>query len=199
MKSIQFFFDFVSPYAYLAFQRLPKVLQGSSYHVAYKPVVLGGIFKEQGITAPASIPVKHDWIRRHTLWLAEEQGDHAFRWPDIHPFNSVGLSRLALACSVHGSINRFTAQTIFEHVWHGGADPLSPARLQALEVQLQAQLAQSTAYPLGSDANKLLLRALTQEAVDAGVFGVPAYVVDGQMLWGLDALPMLKQLIQEEE
>lgn len=196
MTSIDFYLDFVSPYAYLAFQALPKALEGGSYHVAYKPVVVGAIFQEQGITAPAAVAIKHDWIRRHTTWLAHAEQDTAFAWPQSHPFNSIGLSRLALACSRDGPINRFTAEAIFKHVWHGGGDALDAQRLQALEQQLQMQIQQSGgAFALGSEANKRQLRTLTQEAVERKVFGVPAFVVNGQMLWGLDALPMLRALV----
>lgn len=196
MQSIDFYLDFVSPYAYLAFQALPQALEGGSYHVRYKPVVVGAVFKEQGITAPADNAFKHDWMRRHTSWLAKAQGDQAFQWPQPHPFNSVGLSRLALACSRDGSINRFTAETIFQHVWQGAADAVEAQRVQALEQRLQQQIEHSGhAFALGSEANKLQLRKLTEEAVARGVFGVPAFVVNGQMLWGLDALPMLREIV----
>ncbi|THJ32976.1 2-hydroxychromene-2-carboxylate isomerase [Lampropedia aestuarii] len=197
MQTIDFYLDFVSPYAYLAFQALPQVLQDSSYHVAYKPVVLGAIFKEQGISSPAGNPSKHDWIRRHTSWLAKQQGDSAFAWPQPHPFNSIGLSRLALACSHDGSINRFTAETIFKHVWQSGGDPLDAARLQELQQQLQLQIDRAGGvFALDSEANKQQLRLLTEEAVARTVFGVPAFVVEGQMLWGLDALPMLREIVR---
>lgn len=196
MQTIDFYLDFVSPYAYLAFQALPQALEGTSYQVVYKPVVLGAIFKEQGIATPADNPSKHGWIKRHTEWLAKAQGDTSFAWPQTHPFSSIGLSRLALACSRNGSINRFTAESIFKHVWQSGGDALDAERLQVLQQQLQQQIVQSGGvYALGSDANKLQLRQLTEEAVARGVFGVPAYVVDGEMLWGLDALPMLRERI----
>lgn len=200
--AIDFYLDFASPYACLAFDALPQALQGCAWRVRYIPVALGGLFKAHGQTSPAAIPAKHDWIRRHTLWLAR-QGQQAgaqdglppFAWPEVHPFNSLGLARLALACSLDGSINRYTAETIFHHVWRtGGAPALDAQRLAALEEALQAQL--RPAFPLGSEANKNRLRENTEQAQHAGVFGVPSYVIDAQMLWGLDALPMLRELAE---
>ncbi|PAT37940.1 disulfide bond formation protein DsbA [Vandammella animalimorsus] len=216
MQPIHFYFDFVSPYAHLAFQALPQALKGSSYQVLYKPVLLGALFKAQGVTSPASIASKHGWIRRHTQWLAEQQAQAqqclaeqepgtlpaamqaqqqaGFAWPAQHPFNSLPLLRLAMACSTDGSINRYTAQCIFEHVWQcGGADALQPERL----AQLEQCLAQQLRIDGGPDSAlcKELLRANTDQAQAAGVFGVPAFVVDGQLFWGLDALPMLRERI----
>ncbi|RMX08672.1 DUF1289 domain-containing protein [Corticibacter populi] len=193
MKHIDFYLDFVSPYAFLAFKALPQALLDTSYHVSYWPVALGGLFKHHGITAPAAVPAKHDWIRRHTFWLAGQQ-ETAFTWPASHPFNSLPLLRLALACSEDGSINRFTAQTVFEHVWCGaGAEALNGARLAALQQALAPQF--RGPFALGSEAAKQGLRDNTDAAAAAGVFGVPAFVIGGRMLWGLDALPMLREAV----
>ncbi|MDO4723806.1 MAG: DsbA family protein [Comamonadaceae bacterium] len=216
MQPIHFYFDFVSPYAHLAFHALPQALKGCSYQVLYKPVLLGALFKAQGVTSPASIASKHGWIKRHTQWLAAQQAQAQqalaeqepgalpaalqaqqqapFAWPAQHPFNGLPLLRLAMACSTDGCINRYTAQCIFAHVWQaGGADALQPERL----AQLEQCLAQQLRIEGGADSPrcKELLRANTDQAQAAGIFGVPAFVVAGELFWGLDALPMLRERI----
>lgn len=189
MKHITFYFDVVSPYAWLAYERLPQVLEGLSYHVEYRPVLLGALLQQHANPGPAGIAPKRDWTYRHVLWLGHAQGT-PLQMPARHPFNPVPLLRLALACSDDGSVNRFVAGALLRHVWQGGADALDPARLQALQALLAAQL--RPGQDAQSDAPKALLRANTEAAQAKGVFGVPMFEVDGKQFWGLDSLPMLR-------
>lgn len=189
MKQITFYLDFISPYAWLAFERLPQELEGLSYHVRYRPVLLGALLQQYANPGPAGIPPKRDWTYRHAVWLGHALGC-GLDMPAHHPFNPLPLLRQALACSDDGHINRFTAQAVLRHVWLGGQDALDPARLAALAETLREQLRPD---PDGTgSAPKALLRANTDEATARGVFGVPAYAVDGKLFWGLDGLPMLR-------
>jgi 2-hydroxychromene-2-carboxylate isomerase len=188
MKHITFYLDFISPYAYLAFERLPQALMGLSYSVTYKPVLFAALLKHHGQLGPAEIPGKREWTYRQVLWLARQQGV-ALDLPASHPFNPLALLRLAVACDARGEPNRYTCETVFRHVWHGGADAADPIRLQALEQGLALQ------RKLGVDAARHLLRGHTSEAITRGVFGVPAFTVDGKLFWGLDALPMLRDYL----
>ena len=86
MKHITFYFDFISPYAWLAFQALPQALQGISHSVTYKPVLFGAMLKHHGQLGPAEIPSKRDWTYRQVQWLAHTQGI-ALQMPATHPFN----------------------------------------------------------------------------------------------------------------
>ena len=74
MKRITFYLDFVSPYAWLAFERLPESLQGLSYSVAYRPVLLGALLQQHANPGPAGIAPKRDWTYRHVTWLGHAQG-----------------------------------------------------------------------------------------------------------------------------
>ena len=189
MKRITFYLDFISPYAWLAFERLPEALDGLSYSVEYRPVLLGALLQQQGNPGPAGIPPKRDWTYRHVSWLGHSLGI-PLQMPARHPFNPLPLLRQALACSVDGRINRFVAGTVLRHVWVGGHDALDPARLDALAQALGPQL-KSDMEPQGA-AVKALLRANTDAAAARGVFGVPALGVDDKLFWGFDALPMLR-------
>src|SRR5450830_1179615 len=185
MKHITFYLDFISPYAYLAFEKLPEALMGLSYSMTYKPILFGGLLKHHGQLGPAEIAPKRDWTYRHVLWQAHTQGVD-LQMPASHPYSPLPLLRLALACAAQGQPNRYVCETLFKHVWQGGAEVNDPVRLQALTQQLAPPL------DVSSDAVKSQLKAQTDEAIALGVFGVPTFVVDGKLFWGFDALPMLR-------
>lgn len=185
MKHLTFYLDFISPYAYLAFEKLPLVLMGHSYAVTYQPVLLGALLQHHGQLGPAEIPAKRDWTYRHVQWLAQHK-QVELQMPAAHPFNPLALLRLAVASSASGTPNRYVCETLFRHVWCGGADALDPARLQAVTALLAPTRAAD------SDETKAQLRAHTDAALARGVFGVPAIEVDGRLFWGFDALPMLR-------
>ncbi len=189
MKQITFYLDFISPYAYLAFEKLPQALEGLSYSVDYRPVLFAGMLKHHGQLGPAEIAPKRDWTYRQVLWLAHSNGVE-LQMPAAHPFNPLGLLRLAVACSTDGRPNRYVCETIFRHVWRGGADAADAQRLEALALSLNPQLAPT------SDEAKALLKANTDEAIALGLFGVPTMAVDGKLFWGLDALPMLRACLE---
>lgn len=191
MKHITFYLDFISPFAYLAFEKLPQVLMGLSYSVSYKPVFLGAILKHHGSLGPAEIPAKRDWTYRQVLWLAHEQGT-PLQMPAAHPFNPLALLRLAVACDDQGQgqPNRYVCETIFRHVWTGGDDPVDAARLLELTQRLNPGKAP------GADEVKAQLRAHSDQAMALGCFGVPALEVDGKLFWGLDALTMLRSYLE---
>lgn len=185
MKQIDFHFDFLSPYAYLAFERLPQALLGHSYAVTYRPLLFAGLLQHHGQLGPAEIRPKRDWTYRQVAWLAHVMGVE-LQMPVAHPFNPLPLLRLAVACADNGLPNRYVTETIFRHVWCTGLDAADPQRTQALVRQLAP-----ARDPL-SDPVKAQLRQATDAAVASGLFGVPTLVVDGKQFWGLDALPMLR-------
>lgn len=192
MKHITFYFDVISPYAYLAFEALPKALQGISHSVTYKPVLFGAILGHFGQLGPAEIEPKRTWTYRQINWLAKQQGT-PLQMPASHPFNPLGLLRLAVACGQGGACNRYTTEMLFRHVWLGGQDAGDAQRLQALAEQLKP--ARTTDDPSVKDE----LKANTDAAIAKGIFGVPTLEVDGELFWGLDALPMLRGFLTGDD
>ncbi len=185
MKTVTFYFDLISPFAYLAFEQLPQALQGCSYVVDYRPVLFAGMLKRWDHKGPAEIEPKRAWTFRHVHWLAQQQGV-VLQTPSQHPFNPLPLLRLAQACGP----NRRVVEAVFRHVWTSGADAADPARL--------AQLTADLAPPLNPDSDevKSALRQATDDAIALGVFGVPTFALQGRLFWGLDALPMLRDALQ---
>lgn len=197
LHEIDFFYDPISPYAHLAFERLPQALMGLSVVVRYKPVLFAALLKAHGQLGPAEIPAKRDWTYRQVLWLAQHHGLR-LDLPAAHPFNPLPLLRLGLASATDdapGETGRYVTEALFHHVWHGGGDPVDPARLAALQEQLQYHMRQRQKPWLAPDGDevKLRLRRNTEEALALGLFGVPAVVAGGRVFWGLDALPMLRE------
>jgi len=192
MKTITCYIDFISPYAYLAFEALPKALADSpSYQVVYKPVLFAALLKHHGQLGPAEIAGKREWTYRQVLWQAKEHGV-ALDMPQAHPFNPLSLLRLSVACSAQAKPNRYVCETIFRHVWQGGGAADDPVRFQALVQQLQPKRS------VDSSEVKALLKANTDEAIAKGVFGVPTFLVDDKLFWGLDALPMMQQYLDSD-
>ena len=189
MKQITFYLDFISPYAYLAFEELPQALMGLSYSVSYKPVALGVLLRHHGSLGPAEIPAKRDWTYRHVMWLAHSRG-LTLDMPAAHPFNPMPLLRLALGTDEKGLPNRYVCETLFHHVWQGGADAVDAARLQAITAEL------APARAATDETVKAQLKAHTEDAIALDIFGVPAFEVDGKVFWGLDALPMLRAYLE---
>lgn len=192
MTPIDFWFDPVSPYAWLAFHELPPALEGVSHVMSHRPVLFGGLLQRFGQLGPAEIPPKRDWTYRHAAWVAHQRGV-PFSLPAVHPFNPVPLLRLALACApAGGTPNRRVCEAVLRHVWadDSGADPTDAVRLARLTESL------APARDPQGDAVKAELRAATDAAADAGVFGVPTLRAGGRLFWGLESLPMLRAALQ---
>jgi 2-hydroxychromene-2-carboxylate isomerase len=186
MKLLRFWFDPVSPFAYLAFERLPEVLAGQSYCVEYRPVLFAGLLQHWGQKGPAEIEPKRAWTFRHVEWLARHHGI-ALHTPLQHPFNPITLLRLALACAeAGGAPNRRVVEAVLRHVWCGaGADANDPARLAALVQDL------APCRDAQSQQVKDELHGAGREAVQRGLFGVPTIELEGRLFWGLDSLEMV--------
>lgn len=192
MKHLDFWFDPISPFSYLAFERLPQALEGLSVEVSYRPILFAGLLQHWGQKGPAEIEPKRAWTFRHVHWLGAQHGI-AIDTPAQHPFNPLALLRLLVACApAGGTPNRRACEVVLRHVWQGGGDANDAARL--------AELTQELAPPqVASDERvKQALKDSTAEAIARGVFGVPTVEVDGRLFWGLDALPMLAGYLRGE-
>jgi 2-hydroxychromene-2-carboxylate isomerase len=185
MKKITFYFDVISPFAYLAFEQLPQALEGLSVAVEYRPVLFAGLLGHWGQKGPAEIEPKRAWTFRHVAWQAHRLGLD-LQTPAQHPFNPLALLRLALACASEGGTpNRYACEQLFRHVWQGGADPNDATRLAELTQRL------APVRDPQSPEVKQALKDATAAAIAKGVFGVPTFEVDGRLFWGVDAITML--------
>ena len=195
MQRVIFDFDVVSPYAYLAFERLPSALEGLSHHVEYRPLLFAGLLKHWGNTAPVDVAPKRAWLFRQCAWIAEREGI-VFRPPTPHPFNPLAPLRLLVASApAGGHPNRRNVELAMRHVWaRDGGDPNDPAALRALT---------DAVAPLRDPASpevKAELQARTAQAAADGVFGVPCFRLDdAPLFWGTDSMAMLADAMRQRQ
>lgn len=183
MASIDWYFDFVSPYSYICLHRLNKV-PGA---ITYKPVLFAGLLNHWGQKGPAEIPAKRQWTYRWCTWWARELGID-FRFPAAHPFNPLHYLRLSIACG-----NRPEAvRRIFDSIWQTGEDAAEAQRFAMLCRELGVTEARLSAQEVKDE-----LRRNTEEAAARGVFGVPSFVADGEVFWGADAIGFLKAFLAD--
>lgn len=185
MRSVTLYFDFVSPYSYIAFRRLCELPRGAE--VALKPVLFAALLDHFGQKGPAEVPVKRRWTYRWCTWWAKSLGI-PFRFPASHPFNPLHHLRLAIAAgTTPEAVGR-----IFDAVWTSGAEAGDPKAFAALAQALGVDAAR-----LGAPEVKDALRRNTDEAAAHGVFGVPTFEADGELFWGADAIGFVNAFLAD--
>lgn len=187
MTRANWYFDFISPFAYL---QLPKIRAlGDRLDVVPVPIVLGAVLKHHGQLGPAEIPRKREFTYRFVQWKAERERV-PLRFPPVHPFNSLAALRLCLAAG--GGWD--AVATIFDHVWRDGRAATTAAELAGVGRMLGiGDVATATA----DEAVKAALRANTEAALARGVFGVPTLDAGGELFWGDDATAMIADWLVE--
>jgi 2-hydroxychromene-2-carboxylate isomerase len=180
MRAATWYFDFVSPFAYIGLHRLKEL--PSEVSIEYKPVLFAGLLNHWGQKGPAELPTKRRYTYRWSHWWARSLG-LPFRYPAAHPFNPLHHLRLAIACGSKPEAIR----TIFDDIWTNGEDASSPERFSALAGKLGVEIHQEA---------KDQLRRNTEQAVERGVFGVPTFDVDGELFWGADSIEFLKDFLK---
>ena len=181
MRKAVWYFDVISPFAYLHLQRFGEL--PADLAIEYKPILFAGLLHHWGQKGPAEITPKRQWTYRSCQYWADSHGI-PFRFPAAHPFNPLHHQRLILACGAAPEAVR----RVFEHVWTTGADPGDEKRFAALARSLGLEdLAR-----LGAPEVKDALRKNTDEAAAASVFGVPTFLADGQLFWGNDSVEFFK-------
>lgn len=183
MRSVDWYFDFISPYSHLCLHRLAELPK--DVRVRPRPVLFAGLLNHFGQKGPAEIPAKRLWTYRWCEWWAKTLGI-PFRFPALHPFSSLHHLRLCIAA---GSTDD-AIRAIFDDIWTSGADASDPARFESLLSRLGV-----AKEKLGSQEVKDALKKNGEDAIAAGVFGVPSFVADGEVFWGADSIDFLKAFL----
>ncbi|MDQ3270332.1 MAG: 2-hydroxychromene-2-carboxylate isomerase [Pseudomonadota bacterium] len=169
------YFDFISPFAYLQWPKIKALME--EREVALHPIVFAAVLAERGQKGPAEIPGKREFTYRHALWLARAAGV-PLKFPPAHPFNPIAALRLCLAA---GS-SPVAIDALFDWIWVRGRAGDSLAALAPVAQALGVDPAVA-----GEGAIKRDLRANTDAAMAAGVFGVPTLAIGPDLFWGQDA------------
>jgi len=186
---VSWVFDVISPFSYLAFQRLKELPGGVELEVV--PVLLAALLDHFGQRGPAEIPSKRRFTYRFVLWRARRLG-LPLRMPPAHPFNPLAALRLIIAA---GSDSR-AAGTVLRAVFGEGRDVTDPAVIADLAAQLAVADPQAA---LADPAIKQRLRDNTQWACSRGVFGVPTLVIGEELFWGHDAVDMALDYLEKPQ
>jgi 2-hydroxychromene-2-carboxylate isomerase len=186
-RVLDWYFDFVSPFSYLQCMKFPAL--PADCQVRMRPVLFAGLLDAWGQKGPAEIAPKRRFTYRHVQWLAGRE-DIPFRFPRAHPFNPLRPLRLAIALGSEAQAIR----EIFRFIWAEGRLVEDDSEWAELARRLGIADADSL---IGSAEVKAQLRRNGDEAVAAGVFGVPSFVADGEVFWGYDAGAMLFDYLRD--
>ena len=193
-KSVDFWFDFGSPAAYLAWTQLPKLAADTGATVVFKPMLLGGVFQATGNHSPVTIPAKGKYTFKDFARFAKRYGVPLTHNPHF-PINTLTLMRAAVGLQMRND-PRFGdyMSAMFQAIWVDAKNMNDPATvgtvLNAAGFDAAALLA------LASDAAvKDQLKAVTQTAVDLGIFGAPTFFVGEHMFWGQDRLDFVREAL----
>ena len=181
MSRLDFYFDIISPFAYFAFKRLDEL--PDTVEVSLKPVLFAGLLNHWESKGPAEIPPKRVFTYQYSHWYAMRHGIE-FKCPPAHPFNPLPGLRLAIAAGC----TREAVDAIFSFIWgQGKAFDDANAWAELLAAIGMEEPENAIANPMVKET----LRENTATATQRGVFGVPSYVIDEQVFWGVDSLPMV--------
>ena len=181
------YFDFVSPFSYLHWQKMQPLVEAG--RVEAVPIVFGAVLHALGILGPAEIPKTREFIYRQALWQARRDGV-TLRFPPAHPFNPLPALRLCVAAGATPP----AIGTVFEAIWAEGLAGDAPLVLDGLAARLGlADAAAAIADPVVKDR----LRANTDAALAAGVFGVPTLAVEGELFWGNDSHDLMLAVLED--
>ncbi|MGJ7493722.1 2-hydroxychromene-2-carboxylate isomerase [Variovorax sp. RT4R15] len=192
--SIDFYFDFGSPAAYLAATQLPHIAADAGATLVWKPMLLGGVFQATGNHSPAEIKLKGRYLNKDMARFAKRYGVPFVHNPNF-PINTLLLMRGAAGLQTEQP-ERFMdyVKAIYDAMWVDGRNMNDPATvgavLQAAGFDAAAVLALANAQ-----ATKDRLKATTQEAVERGVFGAPTMFVGDEMFWGQDRLDFVREAL----
>jgi 2-hydroxychromene-2-carboxylate isomerase len=193
MNPIEFYFDFSSPYSYLAAEQIEALAARYGRSVAFKPILLGAIFKVTGGAPLTELhPAKANYAK-HDFARSARFAGVAFKYPSEFPIATVTAARALLWLQSQGSAKApLFVHKAFRAYFAEDRNINDPAVLAAIAAELGIDAA-ALAAGVQEPAIKDRLKALVDEAIARGVFGAPTIFVDGEMFWGNDRLPQIER------
>ena len=188
MQRATWYFDIISPYAYLHFKLHDKITV--PLDIEYAPVLFAGLLKAHGMKGPAEITEKRRHTYRMCVWFAREHGIE-FRLPPAHPFTPLHALRLLIGAGV----NRPNIEAVFDCIWKDGQDVNHPTVFAALAAKLGVG---DPAEMIARPEVKQQLLTNTERALQRGIYGVPTFEIGDELFWGADTLPMMNAWLKEQ-
>jgi 2-hydroxychromene-2-carboxylate isomerase len=193
---LRFFFDYISPYSYLAWTQLPALAERQGRTVEPVPVLFAGVLNALGTKGPAEVPRRRLYIYKHTLRIAHELGV-PFAMPPAHPFNPLLALRVTAAVKDLEARRRLVS-ALYAAAWGSGGGVEGPERVGAAvaSVGLDAEALLAAAQ---TPAVKDEVRRNTEELLSLDGFGVPTVLADGELFFGVDSLGHLERFLRGED
>ena len=185
IKPFDFYFDFISPYSFLAHKEIKKIEKINTIKIRYKPILLGGLHNLHGIKAPAFIPAKAKHMIRDCKLIAEKN-KFKFKFNSYFPIKSLNLMR-GVFVAEEDNYKSFYIDNIFNSIWQDGLNMNDESIIQRvlknLDVNPKTFLLRAT-----SSSVKDMLKEGTNEAYEKGIFGAPSFVSNNKIFWGQDRI-----------
>ena len=189
MSRVEFFYDFVSPYSYLASTQIEAVCARAGADLAWRPFLLGAVMKATGNRPPAEIAAKAAYMLADLQRWAGHYGV-PYRFPPVFPVNSLRALRAAYVAAGEGKIVPFT-HAAYRAYWVEGRDLAADDVLRSILAEVGLDAA-ATLSRIGEQEIKDALRLATDEAVSRGAFGAPAIFVGDHLFFGNDRLDFVE-------
>ena len=185
IKSFDFYFDFISPYSFLAHKEIIKIENKNSVKIKYKPILLGGLHNLHGIKAPAFIPAKAKHMIRDCKLIAEKN-KIKFKFNSYFPIKSLNLMRGVFVAEEDNYKSHYI-DSIFNAIWQDGLNMNDENVIQKVLKNLNIN-PKTFHLRSASSSIKDSLRKKTNEAYEKGIFGAPSFVSNNKIFWGQDRL-----------
>jgi len=185
IKQFEFYYDFGSPYAFLAHKKIRKIENENSVKIKYMPILLGGLLKLSGIKPNADIPIKAKYmIKDCKLWA--QKNDIEFKFNSYFPIITLNLMRCVLVAEKKKFAQNFINK-VFDAIWKDGLNlndnNIFEKLIKNLDVNPKTFLMESVDQKIKDE-----LKRLTEDAYKKGVFGTPTFIINNKMFWGQDRL-----------
>jgi 2-hydroxychromene-2-carboxylate isomerase len=196
MSALTFYFDFISPYAYLAWRHVRPLGQRHGRAVDAVPILFAALLDANGQKGPAEIPAKRAHTWKDVMRTARRVGA-PIAPPATHPFNPLLALRVA-ANPAAGAQRDALIDALYAATWAEGLDVTDAAVVARVVERAGLDGAAFVAWAATPEA-KALVRTRTDEALARGVFGVPTVLADGELFWGFDTFPNLEAFLRGED
>ena len=185
IKSFEFYFDFASPYTFLAHKQIRKIEKENSIKIKYMPILLGAILKSSGIKANVDIPIKGKYMIKDCKLCAEKLNIE-FKFNNYFPIITLNLMRCVLVAEKKGFAQNFINQ-VFDAIWEDGLNlndkSIVEKLLKNMDINPKTFLMEAIKTEIKDD-----LKVRTDNAFQKGVFGAPTFIVNSKIFWGQDRL-----------
>ena len=184
-KPFEFYFDFVSPYSFIAHKEIKKLEKKESIKIKYNPILLGGLHNLHGIKAPAFIPAKAKFMIKDCK-LASEKNKTKFKFNSYFPIKTLNLMRGTFVAQ-EDEVKSFYIDKIFNAIWEDGLNMNDQNIVDKIIKNMDIN--PKTFFLITSTLNiKNMLKKKTDEAFAKGIFGAPTFLVNNKIFWGQDRL-----------